>query len=43
VLAEYRSKRPQMWERFKPVLEGTLGQPITETGSPLPLVELRLD
>jgi deazaflavin-dependent oxidoreductase (nitroreductase family) len=43
VLAEYRSKRPQMWERFKPVLEETLGQPITETGSPLPLVELRLD
>jgi deazaflavin-dependent oxidoreductase (nitroreductase family) len=43
VLAEYRSKRPQMWERFKPVLEETLGQRITDTDTPLPMVEVRLD
>lgn len=43
VLAEYRSKRPQMWARFKPVLEGTLDQPITDTDTPLPMVVLRFD
>jgi deazaflavin-dependent oxidoreductase (nitroreductase family) len=43
VLAEYRSKRPRAWARFKPVLEETLGQPITDTGTPLPMVMLRLD
>ena len=42
-LAEYRTKRPRAWARFKPVLEETLGQPITDTSTPLPLVELRLD
>jgi deazaflavin-dependent oxidoreductase (nitroreductase family) len=39
----YRAKRPRMWERFKAVLEETLGEPITDTNTPLPLVELRLD
>jgi deazaflavin-dependent oxidoreductase (nitroreductase family) len=43
VLAEYRARHPQRWERFKSVLEQTLGQPITDVDSPLPLVELRLD
>jgi deazaflavin-dependent oxidoreductase (nitroreductase family) len=43
VLAEYRSKRPQLWARFKPVLEETLGQPITDTGTPPPMAVLRLD
>ena len=42
-LAEYRAKRPRAWERFKPVLEETLGKPITDTNAPLPMVELRLD
>jgi deazaflavin-dependent oxidoreductase (nitroreductase family) len=42
-LAQYRTKRPRAWARFKPVLEETLGQPITDTSTPLPLVELRLD
>ena len=42
-LAKYRSKRPQAWERFKPVLEETLGEPITDSDTPLPMVELRLD
>lgn len=27
---------------MRPVLEGTLGASITDTGAPLPLVELRL-
>ena len=43
VLAQYRATRPQMWERFKPVLEETLGRPITDVNTQLPLVELRLD
>jgi hypothetical protein len=28
---------------MRPVLENTLGAPITDTDSPLPLVELKLD
>jgi deazaflavin-dependent oxidoreductase (nitroreductase family) len=43
VLAGYRTKRPQAWARFKPVLEETLGEPITDTNTPLPLVELQLE
>lgn len=42
-LAEYISHRPRAWEQFKPVLEQTLGAPITETDTPLPIVELRLN
>lgn len=42
-LAAYRSRHPRAWERFKPVLEETLGGPISETNTPLPMVELRLD
>jgi deazaflavin-dependent oxidoreductase (nitroreductase family) len=41
-LDAYISRRPRAWERFKPVLEKTLGSPITETDTPLPIVELRL-
>jgi deazaflavin-dependent oxidoreductase (nitroreductase family) len=41
-LAAYRSRHPRAWERFKPVLEGTLGMTITDTDTPLPMVELRL-
>ncbi|OBI56027.1 nitroreductase family deazaflavin-dependent oxidoreductase [Mycobacterium sp. E787] len=40
-LAAYRERHPGAWERFRPVLESTLGAPITDTGSPLPMVELR--
>lgn len=43
VLADYRSRHPQVWERFKLVLEHTLGAAITDTDAPLPMVELRLD
>ena len=42
ILAAYRAKRPRAWARFKPVLEETLGQPITDTDTPLPMVVLRL-
>ncbi|OBG55035.1 MULTISPECIES: nitroreductase family deazaflavin-dependent oxidoreductase [unclassified Mycobacterium] len=42
-LAAYRSRHPKAWERMRPVLEDTLGASITDTGAPLPLVELRLD
>jgi hypothetical protein len=43
LLAEYRSHRPRAWARFRAVLEETLGQPITDTDTPLPIVMLRLD
>jgi deazaflavin-dependent oxidoreductase (nitroreductase family) len=42
-LAAYRERHPQTWERFRPVLENTLGAPITDTDTPLPIVELRCD
>jgi deazaflavin-dependent oxidoreductase (nitroreductase family) len=42
-LAAYRGRHPRAWERFRPVLEETLGERITDTDTPLPLVELRLD
>jgi deazaflavin-dependent oxidoreductase (nitroreductase family) len=42
-LAAYRSRHPRTWEQFRPVLEETLGAPITDTDTPLPLVELRVD
>ena len=41
-LSAYARRHPRAWARFKPVLERTLGSPITETDSPLPIVELRL-
>ncbi|MGZ4514936.1 MAG: nitroreductase family deazaflavin-dependent oxidoreductase [Mycobacterium sp.] len=41
-LAAYRSRHPQAWERMRPVLEDTLGAPIGDTNTPLPMVELRL-
>jgi deazaflavin-dependent oxidoreductase (nitroreductase family) len=42
-LSDYVSRHPQAWNRFKPVLERTLGSPISETDTALPIVELRLD
>ncbi|MFZ1175210.1 MAG: nitroreductase family deazaflavin-dependent oxidoreductase [Mycobacterium sp.] len=42
-LAAYRSRHPKAWEKLSPVLEETLGAPITDTDTPLPMVELRLD
>jgi deazaflavin-dependent oxidoreductase (nitroreductase family) len=43
VLATYIRRHPRAWARFKAVLEETLGAEITETNTPLPMVELRLD
>ncbi|OMC12912.1 nitroreductase [Mycobacterium sp. SP-6446] len=43
MLAAYRGRHPRSWERFRPVLEDTLGERITDTDTPLPMVELRLD
>ncbi|CRZ14562.1 nitroreductase family deazaflavin-dependent oxidoreductase [Mycolicibacterium neworleansense] len=42
VLTDYRQRHPATWQQFKLVLEDTLGQPITDTGAPLPMVEIRL-
>ncbi len=42
-LATYRGRHPRAWERLKPVLEETLGSPISDIGAVLPIVELRLD
>lgn len=42
-LAAYRDRHPRAWEQFKPVLEETLGGPISDTNTPLPIVELRLN
>ncbi|WP_293044703.1 nitroreductase family deazaflavin-dependent oxidoreductase [Mycobacterium sp.] len=43
IMAAYRTRHPKAWERMRPVLEDTLGAPITDTDTPLPLVELKLD
>lgn len=42
-LATYLSRHRKAWEKMRPALEETLGVPITETNTPLPMVELRLD
>lgn len=42
-MTAYRTHHPKTWERMRPVLEETLGAPITDSNTPLPLVELKLD
>ncbi|MGD1253698.1 nitroreductase family deazaflavin-dependent oxidoreductase [Mycobacterium seoulense] len=42
-LAAYVGRHRRAWDQMRPVLEDTLGVPITETETPLPMVELRLD
>nr|WP_245849307.1 nitroreductase family deazaflavin-dependent oxidoreductase [Mycobacterium palustre] len=42
-LAAYRARHPRAWKKMRPVLEETLGAPITDTATPLPMVEFRLD
>jgi deazaflavin-dependent oxidoreductase (nitroreductase family) len=42
-LANYADQHPRAWKRFRPVLEKTLGEAISATGTSLPIVELRLD
>ena len=41
-LASYRHRHPRVWAGFKKVLGQTLGTPITDTNTALPMVELRL-
>lgn len=41
-LAAYRDRHPLAWQRLRLVLEETLGTPITDTDTPLPMVEFRL-
>lgn len=41
-LGAYIERHSRSWEQFSAVLEQTLGQPVTATNTPLPLVELRL-
>lgn len=42
-LQRYAERHPRAWRRLKPVFEQTLGAPITETGTSLPLVQLDTD
>ncbi|WP_328334670.1 MULTISPECIES: nitroreductase family deazaflavin-dependent oxidoreductase [unclassified Streptomyces] len=41
-LRHYISRHPRAWERIKSILETTLGTPVTERNTPLPMVGLRL-
>ncbi len=40
-LAAYRGRHARAWDQLSPVLEETLGAPLTDTNTPLPIVELR--
>lgn len=40
VLRRYAVRHPRSWERLRPVFEETLGTPITEEGTSLPIVRL---
>ncbi|MFV0493571.1 nitroreductase family deazaflavin-dependent oxidoreductase [Mycobacterium sp.] len=42
-IAGYRDRHPGAWESLKGILEDTLGAAITDTNTPLPMVELKLD
>ncbi|OBF99562.1 nitroreductase family deazaflavin-dependent oxidoreductase [Mycolicibacter sinensis] len=42
VLGDYIARHPRTWEQFSAVLGQTLGEPVTATGTALPMVELRL-
>lgn len=41
-LAAYRSQHPRAWESLKVVIEETLGAPINDTDTALPMVQLKL-
>ncbi|MGV0836946.1 nitroreductase family deazaflavin-dependent oxidoreductase [Mycolicibacterium thermoresistibile] len=41
-LATYRARHPRAWAQLRGVLEQTLGEPITDTNTALPMVELRM-
>jgi hypothetical protein len=42
LLADYTTRHRRAWARFKPVIEATLGAPITEHDTNLPMVGFRL-
>jgi deazaflavin-dependent oxidoreductase (nitroreductase family) len=42
-LASYRARHARLWAAFQPILEATLGSPITNTDTPLPMVEMRVE
>lgn len=42
-LNAYASRHPRAWETFKPVIESTLGRPIHETGTELPIIAFDLE
>lgn len=42
-LQAYAAQRPQAWRRFKPIIEETLGVPIEEQNTALPVVALTLE
>lgn len=41
VLRRYTARHPRAWRRLKPVIEATLGAPVTEEHTGLPMVEFR--
>ena len=41
-LGRYRVRHPRAWAQLKPIVEKTLGQPVGDTDTALPMVELRL-
>jgi hypothetical protein len=42
-LADYVSRRPRSWARFKNILENTPGTEVSEHNTRLPMVERRVD
>jgi deazaflavin-dependent oxidoreductase (nitroreductase family) len=42
VLADYSTHHRRAWAKFKPVIEATLGAPITEHDTNLPMIGFRL-
>ena len=43
VLAAYVNKHRRAWDRFKSIVENTLGTTISEHDTELPMIELRID
>lgn len=41
-LGHYAARHPRAWSRLAPIFEQTLGEPIRETGTTLPLVRLAI-
>lgn len=39
----YATNYPRAWEKFKPILEETLGMQVEDQGTPLPMMGLHLD